>query len=167
MFCILKHSCRHCIISHKMFQSTRPHGARRGDLWHCGGRNRFNPRARTGRDYRRNFKPFRKAVSIHAPARGATKFHNSCRRGLHVSIHAPARGATSAAFLLAPLLLVSIHAPARGATLGGSFFRMRDQFQSTRPHGARLLLHNMFKIKTLATDFCEPNTFLIFFLKII
>ena len=56
-----------------MFQSTRPHGARlqehgerRGDL----------------------------AVSIHAPAWGATRFVGAIHIGTRVSIHAPAWGAT-------------------------------------------------------------------------
>ena len=36
-----------------------------------------------------------KAISIHAPARGATDFpRHSCRRSHAISIHAPARGAT-------------------------------------------------------------------------
>ena len=33
-------------------------------------------------------------VSIHAPARGATKVIGRCFKGGSVSIHAPARGAT-------------------------------------------------------------------------
>ena len=77
-------------------------------------------------------------ISIHAPARGATKkatawsiwsmYFNSrpCERGdseayvqgfiYLISIHAPARGATG--FLLPQDLkdIISIHAPARGAT---------------------------------------------------
>ena len=57
-----------------LFQSTRPRGARRTDLWSA-----FN----------------RVQVSIHAPARGATDAvrHDSAGREV-VSIHAPARGAT-------------------------------------------------------------------------
>jgi len=57
-----------------MFQSTRPHGARRGsavvDYALVSG---FNPRARTGRDaLRRAVRGDAGVVSIHAPARGAT-----------------------------------------------------------------------------------------------
>ena len=77
-------------------------------------------------------------VSIHAPARGATRLRLDRRRGLQVSIHAPARGATEPMRPSAePLRFrstpprggrrlcraarpagggVSIHAPARGAT---------------------------------------------------
>ena len=76
-------------------------------------------------------------VSIHAPARGATRcscaivcilcFNPRTRTGcdylglyisrsLFVSIHAPARGATRRTELLKTYKYVSIHAPARGAT---------------------------------------------------
>ena len=102
-----------------MFQSTRPHGARLPRLSQglipCG-------------------------VSIHAPARGATRYRSKClflrrcfnpraRTGrdrnhthksaglLLVSIHAPARGATYARLDGADFNGVSIHAPARGATI--------------------------------------------------
>ena len=54
------------------FQSTRPHGARRRQPYAHILTQRFNPRARTGRDsigasFAEGFQ-----VSIHAPARGAT-----------------------------------------------------------------------------------------------
>ena len=57
----------------RMFQSTHPHGVRRywyGDGWHG------------------------QAVSIHAPAWGATKDRNDKDMVKNVSIHAPAWGAT-------------------------------------------------------------------------
>ena len=102
-----------------MFQSTHPRGVRRNG----GGSS-----------------PTKPAVSIHAPARGATGFksrlrhHNfsfnpRTREGcddilgntfpipLNVSIHAPARGATFQLWGRQQGLSVSIHAPARGATL--------------------------------------------------
>jgi len=100
------------------FQSTRPRGAR--PLDHVRYVNR--PR-----------------VSIHAPARGATRhagllahriksFNPRAREGrdlahlavirifVKVSIHAPARGATGFDRGSRQLCKVSIHAPARGAT---------------------------------------------------
>ncbi len=102
-----------------VFQSTRPRGARPvgGCSGHCMAE-----------------------VSIHAPARGATRRHATVRRyGIDVSIHAPARGAT---FSNSPRLFashVSIHAPARGATrYRHKSPRFAVQFQSTRPRGARL-----------------------------
>ena len=79
-------------------------------------------------------------VSIHAPARGATRrrclprhlllrFNSRTRagcdtitycswhNGTHVSIHAPARGATNSDLDYSLFNYVSIHAPARGATV--------------------------------------------------
>ena len=57
------------------FQSTRPRGARRGDHAYKVRQNRrFNPRAREGRDRRQvNRRLADRMVSIHAPARGATR----------------------------------------------------------------------------------------------
>ncbi len=104
-----------------MFQSTHPRGVR-------------PPRRRPQHRRRR--------VSIHAPARGATRFWRKGYGPVDVSIHAPARGATHGYPLHAghlgqfqsthprgvrPALLaqaqfvseVSIHAPARGATSTG------------------------------------------------
>ena len=88
-----------------------------------------------------NFKKFKgRTVSIHAPARGATRitltnrqhptrFNSRTREGCdreptleevraaRVSIHAPARGATQLSDIEADkIVAVSIHAPARGAT---------------------------------------------------
>ena len=146
-----------------LFQSTRPHGARRD-----------------GRVVRAQ-----EVVSIHAPARGATWALRAPRCTTGVSIHAPARGATwphphrprrCACFnprartgrdcsrwacrrspkvfqstrphearrdrLHSPRrrVAVSIHAPARGATqVRGSPLKF-VMFQSTRPHGARLMM---------------------------
>ena len=99
-----------------LFQSTLPRRERRGGLDTSG---------------------FRAAISIHAPAKGATTERvRQCRRILfqstlprrerplppahphlrHISIHAPAKGATKAVNLLTSLENISIHAPAKGAT---------------------------------------------------
>ena len=103
----------------------------------------FNPRSREGSDvYRLSIVLGCRIISIHAPARGATKvninrwlydkisihapargatsflpFANFCRM---ISIHAPARGATMHLNKTIPSQCISIHAPARGATLHGS-----------------------------------------------
>jgi len=103
--------------SDALFQSTRPHGAR------LAGFGRIMLLV---------------AVSIHAPARGATVILWQTFSLLQVSIHAPARGATG---------LPIMH---RSSTIG---FNPRARtgrdmtltqgqaltcvFQSTRPHGAR------------------------------
>ncbi len=128
-------------------------------LGRCG--NSFNPRAREGRDPRaRQGAGQRRMVSIHAPARGATRpTMSNPAHIIKVSIHAPARGATSTTWTDLGFLPVSIHAPARGATNAikraqlarhvsihaparGATFHFfscfyKFMFQSTRPRGAR------------------------------
>ena len=100
----------------------------------------FNPRAREGRDYSRDIESLgKRVVSIHAPARGATKFSRSLTLRLYKFQSTRPRGArrTSTADSLSirrfqstrprgarltffvttsPTSPVSIHAPARGAT---------------------------------------------------
>ena len=56
------------------------------------------------------------AISIHAPARGATCLAISLTKQPHISIHAPARGATCNRDWTGGSTKISIHAPARGAT---------------------------------------------------
>ena len=122
-----------------MFQSTRPHGARPNSL-------KVSPLS---------------WVSIHAPAWGATykggskssrkRFQSTRPHGARlnatstlftfsdVSIHAPAWGATQFTKGLIKSSFVSIHAPAWGATMVRLMVGRITMFQSTRPHGARLL----------------------------
>ena len=57
------------------------------------------------------------AISIHAPARGATPNTTAFAKGDIISIHAPARGATHDKPHITTYNLISIHAPARGATI--------------------------------------------------
>ena len=85
----------------KRFQSTHPRGVR--------------PRALHGRRAM-------DAISIHAPARGATARSTSTSARSGISIHAPARGATGKTLFLSREEAISIHAPARGAT---SVFRKK------------------------------------------
>ena len=146
----------------RVFQSTRPRGARHGFCvcgheWHA----QFQSTRPRGARLRGSASPSHDPhVSIHAPARGATRasahacfrhslFQSTRPRGARrtilrlfcqifiVSIHAPARGATTAFLGAWKWHGVSIHAPARGAT---RLARRRGQswrFQSTRPRGAR------------------------------
>jgi len=109
---------RHQMAKAGAFQSTRPRGARPRTSKIRGFGRRFNPRARVGRDIAIPFFGVIAAVSIHAPAWGATlltvKFDECAmfqstrprgarrvtRRGVtrrNVSIHAPAWGATRSA----------------------------------------------------------------------
>ena len=77
----------------------------------------FYPRSRAGSDgLVTKVMAFNSAVSIHAPARGATAFIFKAANAHYVSIHAPARGATSPERSHTRRCRVSIHAPARGAT---------------------------------------------------
>jgi len=125
-----------------MFQSTHPRGVRRRHIVRVICVRLFqstHPRGVRQRDKR----VFQKAlaVSIHAPARGATirgiktdiyrcRFNPRTREGCDVKdLEDP--GVT---------LKVSIHAPARGATLN-RVRRYNDNFlfQSTHPRGVRLV----------------------------
>ncbi len=101
------------------FQSTRPRGARLvGRRNPSGGKNRFNPRARGGRDKRREKRRKRRLEFQSTRPRGAR--HKLIEPGaptFQVSIHAPAGGATKVPAGSVVDAIVSIHAPAGGATL--------------------------------------------------
>ena len=107
------------------------------------------------------------AVSIHAPARGATqltssrslldvRFNPRARAGRdrmqpvtlgvdRVSIHAPARGATSVICSRSATIGVSIHAPRAGRdTQISPSITQSGMFQSTRPRGARRMPTQLF-----------------------
>ncbi len=121
-----------------LFRSAPPHGGRPFDA--------PNSRARI-------------AVSIRAPARGATPLSDRCSFGSTVSIRAPARGATTVGaslinrctcfdprprtggdgegFYGQGCRAVSIRAPARGATRPASASQRCLMFRSAPPHGGR------------------------------
>ena len=102
---------------------------------------RFNPRPRAGGDRttRRRIR-LDDAVSIHAPARGATDATASiASQQQSVSIHAPARGATR---LRPAILAVGVQfqsTPPRGGRHGSHCVPHADLvvFQSTPPRGGR------------------------------
>ena len=98
------------------FQSTPPRGGRPPPCSRQALTPSFNPRPRVGGDLLHRRQSSRLAVSIHAPAWGATWSYPSCRPAPCVSIHAPAWGATRFSLPLASASAVSIHAPAWGAT---------------------------------------------------
>ena len=94
-------------------------------------------------------------VSIHAPAKGATKSATSSSFFLFVSIHAPAKGATMTDFCNADGCIVSIHAPAKGATAWyGLLSSLSPLFQSTLPRRERL----MKQIETFKGDGFNPRS---------
>ena len=100
-------------------------------------------------------------ISIHAPAKGATKirlfsdkfrwyFNPRSREGSdarriprhgrngRISIHAPVKGATLSIRPHAPAAFISIHAPVKGATLVICTYIPFVKFQSTLPRRERL-----------------------------
>ena len=83
----------------------------------------FNPRSREGSDQRPVAYKRCYFISIHAPARGATKTKKKAEKVFDISIHAPARGATISILINVFFNGISIHAPARGATIYGPHYR--------------------------------------------
>ncbi len=130
-----------CVASAAMFQSTRPCGARRfRPASSRPARQRFNPRARAGRDMMgrsRNssvavFQSTRpcgarhsggetvqrlRGVSIHAPVRGATRSLRRSRARTMFQSTRPCGARRERVVGVGRWLVVSIHAPVRGATL--------------------------------------------------
>ncbi len=98
----------------------------------------FNPRARAGRDAERKAIEAALPVSIHAPARGATRRLGEGMHNSQVSIHAPARGATAEyVFMIVSPIRFNPRARA-GRDLAGAYKTAQEaKFQSTRPRGAR------------------------------
>ena len=128
------------------FQSTHPRGVRQLSRQDPANTNPFQSTHPRGvRRYRWCFWPIKMAVSIHAPAWGATEPSPLTHLREVVSIHAPAWGATiraSDARLQRP---VSIHAPAWGATITlVSLLVFLTLFQSTHPRGVRRILREFF-----------------------
>ena len=77
------------------FQSTRPHGARQTFTFYLCDDYGFNPRARTGRDSL-HARRIRREVRFNPRARtGRDRDAFVIKRCSAVSIHAPARGATT------------------------------------------------------------------------
>ena len=120
----------------------------------------FNPRSREGSDSYPSLTPTFAIISIHAPAKGATRmgrllnqraenFNPRSREGSDycsgaygkysgISIHAPAMGATRLQNKGFQFEDISIHAPAKGATRGrGADVDRRCIFQSTLPRRER------------------------------
>ena len=84
------------------FQFTHPRGVRRGFFCALIFFLSFNSRTREGCDYIFSAAQVHQGVSIHAPARGATRGGRLEPDYYLVSIHAPARGATACACVYPP-----------------------------------------------------------------
>ena len=125
---------------HRIFQSTLPRGERRSSRPERNPEQRFQSTLPRGERLvtdilsvlhlifqstlprgERPTKPDKysisTAISIHAPARGATGVVEWGVQVTAISIHAPARGATAWSSFNALPMAISIHAPARGATV--------------------------------------------------
>ncbi len=98
-----------------LFQPTLPHRERPAIPFPHGFPFYFNPRSRTGSDTLFALTSFNSAISIHAPAQGATS----------PALDGIIPGA------------ISIHAPAQGATGHRVVFPPPVGFQSTLPHRER------------------------------
>ena len=123
----------------RMFQSTHPHGVRLVHQGFPGFFACFNPRTRTGCDLPENICGYNVRVSIHAPARGATK--RLCHFGQRqsVSIHAPARGATQTVDGADYYLQFQSTHPHGVRLYRPEYYKTEGKFQSTHPHGVRLI----------------------------
>ncbi len=100
--------------------------------------SRFNPRPRAGGDAMAASTTALTVLFQSTPPRGGRLQTRSYHKGgRYVSIHAPARGATKGAQGGSYVGKVSIHAPARGATAVFAAERLFDKFQSTPPRGGR------------------------------
>jgi len=131
------------------FQSTYPHGVRRPAvlgthraIWH------FNPRTRTGYDI---FGMIYMLMGIHFNPRTRTGYDldlDTHTVFLDISIHVPARGTTAAQRSRVPADQISIHVPARGTTHTGRLDEGGDLFQSTYPHGVRLIVPSELVLST-------------------
>ena len=77
------------------FQSTLPRRERQSLSIISSNTHSFNPRSREGSDLYCQHQYRDLAVSIHAPAKGATKYIIPVKKIPDVSIHAPAKGATA------------------------------------------------------------------------
>ena len=101
---------------------------------------RFDPRSRAGSDSRTNSAGAHRRAFRSTLPRGErpSSFGAWTPRPRGVSIHAPARGATRVLARYDLAHGVSIHAPARGATTRRSSGTGRPVFRSTLPRGERL-----------------------------
>ncbi len=106
------------------FQSTRPRGARLPAITGFAARYCFNPRAREGRDVPAWGIVHSGGVSIHAPARGATRHHQRLQPG-HVFQSTRPRGAR---LPVRSLLRLQIGFNPRAREGRDGFERLRTEF---------------------------------------
>ena len=120
-----------------MFQFTRPHGARPAAMLLEHHLQRFNSRARMGRDVEQCVFAETVRVSIHAPAWGATSWRRGSLSPISFQFTRP-----HGARLTRTLKKNSINGFNSRARMGRDYLppetrRVCKVFQFTRPHGAR------------------------------
>ena len=131
------------------FQSTRPHGARPTSRSACSKRLKFQSTRPHGARQFKKLKFYFKYVSIHAPARGATKTYSLSAR--HNSCFNPrARTGRDWASPTTPERVQEFQSTRPHGARPDVYSRMtkKSKFQSTRPHGARLGRQRWLTLKT-------------------
>ena len=118
------------------FQFTRPRGARRRMRRTCSISTGFNSRAREGRDFRERGRHALEAVSIHAPARGATGGHVRLQVRVQFQFTRP-RGARPSARTSPPPHRGFNSRAREGRDADAKTHLVLAKFQFTRPRGAR------------------------------
>ena len=119
-----------------LFQSTLPRGerlAQQSELFPVSG---FNPRSREGSDRKSQAPRRRRRFQSTLPRGERPVSLQEKMKDLLVSIHAPARGATRAAGAAERVYRVSIHAPARGATSTSRHRRCSPSFNPRSREGS-------------------------------
>ena len=97
----------------------------------------FNPRSREGSDDP-NRNPYdSRAISIHAPAKGATGDYTIISVEDIISIHAPAKGATIPVYINCIIFLFQSTLPRRERQYFGCYPVLESIFQSTLPRRER------------------------------
>ena len=128
--------------SRSLFQSTRPRGARPQRTYQTIRPSCFNPRARVGRDRCWRFRS-RSPHRFNPRARVGRDFSGRSWSRSWACFNPRARvgrDGVEAHAVVIPVA-VSIHVPAWGATVFDTPYWPSCKFQSTRPHGARSLLY--------------------------
>ena len=98
------------------FQSTLPRRERHKKSIKADLRQNFNPRSREGSDTLLSVAVLNADISIHAPAKGATKAVIKTTTAKKFQSTLPRRERLPASIVLGQYAQISIHAPAKGAT---------------------------------------------------
>ena len=97
----------------------------------------FNPRSREGSDTNPQNKAQTQAISIHAPAKGATLLWLALALAAAISIHAPAKGATISSLFAVRSAIFQSTLPRRERPISSALQTSAATFQSTLPRRER------------------------------